>query len=526
VANNDGSGMSLSDALGVVRRSVWLIICVALVAAVGAYVFSRMQTPMYAASAQLLYEQAIDPTLSGSGQTYTDPNAQQLRVEAAATVITGPDVSSRVAKVVGSKSEPPYSVSATATAAAGSTSTYSTGVLITVTSPSAEWSYKLANAYANQFIQSRQESQRDAYSQAADIVKQQLSDYSTPDQKASSEYVILQQRLRNLQLSAATATGDFVVVVPATVPSAPYAPKPVRSAAMALVVGLIAATGIAFLRDRLDTRVRDYGEVRQILDLPVIGRVPTIAPESLKRGPLVILTEGDGAAANALRLVRSNLEFVNLGDENSTLMVASALKGEGKSVLIANLAVSLALSGKRVLLVDGDLRRPQVHRLLNLRNAVGLSSVIAGKDKLANALQTFEPVMPRVTVNAGASSRAAAGQQNEAAPLAVLTAGPLPPNPGEMVASQRFSGLMQSLRGMDFDMILLDSPAFLAVGDASAMAASCDGIVLVVNLKHTRRPVLDEAREFLSPMPSRKLGFITVGDKTTHDEAYLYYAEH
>ncbi len=133
--------------------------------------------------------------------------------------------------------------------------------------------------------------------------------------------------------------------------------------------------------------------------MPVIGRIAKIPVEALAKGQLVVLSEADGRAAESIRVLRSNLQFASLGEDNRVLMVMSAQKGEGKSLLTANLAASLALAGKKVVLVDADLRRPRVHSVFGVRNTHGVSSVIAGFCSLDDALQTYDLESPRaVTV--------------------------------------------------------------------------------------------------------------------------------
>ena len=173
--------------------------------------------------------------------------------------------------------------------------------------------------------------------------------------------MLLTERLRDLEILSATATGNFTLAVPAHPPGAPYAPRPRRSAAVGAVLGLVFGAGLASLREKLDTRLHSHREVREIMGLPVIGRVATIPDQALAKGPLVVVSDAAGRAAESIRVLRSNLQFVALGEETRVLTVMSAQKGEGKSLLTANLAVSLALAGKKVVLVDADLR-PNFHR--------------------------------------------------------------------------------------------------------------------------------------------------------------------
>ena len=167
---------------------------------------------------------------------------------------------------------------------------------------------------------------------------------------------MLSEYLRDLDILSATATGNFEFAIPAT-----HALRPVRAAAHAVgdhgrpSSGFVLGVGYALLREKLDTRLRSYREVGELMGLPVVGRIPVIPQASMEKGPLVVVTEAEGRAAESLRALRGNIEFVSLGAENRILMVVSAQKGEGKSLVIANLATSLALSGKKVVL---GRRRP------------------------------------------------------------------------------------------------------------------------------------------------------------------------
>ena len=374
------------------RRHLWLIIAIPVLAAVGAYFYAHFQTPMYSATAQIVYQPAIDPSNPSATQALIDPSSQQLQVESATTMITGPAIAKLVADSAGvSATTPAFSMSATPTspASSGAGTTYTNGVAISVSSADPEWAAKLANAFATKFISWRADSQRTALTEAADAVKAQLSEFTTPDQQASSEYASCAavpgsageggDRHRGLHRRRAGVTSYRAI----------RAEPAERSAVLAFAVGVIVAVGVAYLRDRLDTKLRGSREVSDLFE-PVGRRPdPAISESVLTRGKLVVLDDRDGRAADAFRLLQTNLEFASMGDEYRTLMITSAVQGEGKSLTIANLAMSLSRSGKSVLLIDADLRRPQMHRIFDMPNAVGVSSVIAGKASLEDALQDF-----------------------------------------------------------------------------------------------------------------------------------------
>ena len=528
MAQSDNQGIDVREYLRIVRRHLVLIVVVMLALGAAAYFYSNSKPSIYEASAQLLYEPDLDvsdPT-SGTGNSNDFLQAQQL--QSATLMISSPVIDSRVASALGNREAwPSYSVWAGARSADIESDASPNVLVVTASSQIASWSAKLANAYAKEFVAWRIQREQQRIDGAITVIQSTLDDFDTDAERATSDYVILTERLRDLEILRETTTGNFSVVVPASTPTTPVSPQPVRSAAMGAAAGLILGLILAFLREKLDTRLRSHREISEIMGLPIVGRVPEIPKEALASGPLVVVGDAEGRAAEAVRLLRSNLEFAALGDEHHVLMVVSAQKGEGKSILTANLAASMALAGKRIVLVDADLRRPHVHRFFNVANRVGVSSIVAGQTSLDDALQTYDVLKTvRTPGGNGKGPQSLAASYDTSAQLTLLTAGPVPPNPGEMVASRRFSDLVAEIAAMPFDYVLIDSPAFLSVGDASALAACVDGIFFLVNMKMTDRPMLEEARDFLDPLPARKLGVITTFDKAGPDERYHYYGKY
>ena len=525
MATDEPTGIDFRHYLAVLRRHILVILILTLALGVGGYAYAASQTPMYEASAALLYAPQLDVTdpMSGSGGSSLD---QELQMQSAVTIIGGPELADRVNAQL-PPSTAPYTVTATIGASdVESSSTIGNVLTIAVTSADPEVAADVANLYAEEFVDWRVEKERARISNAEEVITQKLTEFQTEAQRASTDFFILSKSLRDLEILSSTATGSFDPAVPATVPQDPYAPQPVRSAIMAGVFGLLLGAGYAVLREKLDTRVRNHREIGEMMDLPVVGRIPVIPQVSMQKGPLVVVSEAEGRAAESLRALRGNIEFVSLGSENRILMVVSAQKGEGKSLVVANLATSLALSGKKVVLVDADLRRPRIHALFSLRNTKGVSSVVAGLATLEDSLQSVTPLSTTKVWMSGNGDRPKPAEDNygDEARLWLLTSGPIPPNPGEMVASKRFKDLMTSLAAMSFDYILLDSPAFMSVGDATALSTSVDGVLLLVNMNKTRRPILEEARDFLALLPAPRLGVITVADHGAGDERYHYYS--
>jgi Mrp family chromosome partitioning ATPase len=404
--------------------------------------------------------------------------------------------------------------------AAGGTA-YSSVVAIKGDSSDAELAAVTANSYAAAFIQMREDEQRARIGAAIAAVQTSLTGMTTKTQKASSDYILLQQRLHDLQILKATADGGFRVIVPAGVPDTPYAPKPLRSAAIGLALGLFVGLGLAFLLELLDTSVRTDTDVAELLRQPILARIPRISRKLLDQSALVTITEPDGTSAEAFRMLRTNLTFMNVDDEMRSVVLTSCLQGEGKSVTVANLAVTMALGGKKVIVVDADLRRPRMHKYFGIGNERGVSTVVTGQTELSDSLVVV-PVLPQAGGNGLAFADWGAGSDAKSR-LYVLPSGPLTPNPGEIVSSKRLAGVIEALAAQA-DIVLVDSPAMLAVGDTPALADKVDGLLFLVEPDVVRKHTLSQAREQLDKLPCRLLGVIVARRKAgSHYYAARYY---
>jgi Mrp family chromosome partitioning ATPase len=211
-------------------------------------------------------------------------------------------------------------------------------------------------------------------------------------------------------------------------------------------------------------------------------------------------------------MLRTNLSFMNVDGQLRSILLTSCLQGEGKSVTLANLAVTLALGGKKVIVVDADLRRPRMHSYFGLANVQGVSTVVTGQSQLVDSLQAV-PVVPAPSGN-GAGPLQWADVSGSPSHLYVLTSGPQTPNPGEIVSSARMGSLITDL-AEKADIVLVDSPAMLPVGDTAALADKVDGLLFLVEPDVVGRRQLAQAREQLDRLPSRQLGIIVARRK--HD---------
>jgi polysaccharide biosynthesis transport protein len=525
--SDDSEGLSLRDALRVVARWKWLIIGLTLGLGIVAFGYSSLQPKQYTATTSLKYEQQVN-VADPLGTSYVSPITVDQELASVSSQLSDPALKAQVARSVGLPAADPQLAPTTVAVANSSV------VTISATAKTPAHAAAIANGYAAAFIDTARRAAQKQLGVAETVVRQKLKSYTSAASQRSTAYVLLTQQLQDLEIAAATATGNYTVVSPAVPPTAPSSPHPKRTAAIGLAAGLLLGIALAFLLEQLNTSLRSHREVSEILDLPVVGRVPRIEKNAMAADPLAVVHDPGGSAAEALRLLRSNLDYLNVDGTLSSVLVTSCIRGEGKSVTVCNLAATLALGGKDVVVVDGDLRRPRVHTYFGLPNAAGLSTVVSRKTTLAEALQTYE--LPLSDWQAGGNGAQASGNgrkpgSNGSQPanvdrrgsLRVLTSGPLPPNPGELIASETFGQTIAELVAQS-DIVLVDTPAFIPVSDAAAIAPRVDGVFMLVNMDGTTRPMLTEAKEFLAQLPARKLGVIVVREKTARHDYYRYHS--
>ena len=341
-----------------------------------------------------------------------------------------------------------------------------------------------------------------------------------------SKLVDREQELRTLE---ALQTANASLLRPAT-SAVQVQPKPVRNAILGLMLGLMLGIGIAFARDALDTRIRSAAELADRLRLPLLARLPAPRKKLRATNTLVMMADPRGHQSEAFRMLRSNLEFVNLDRGAKTILVTSALEGEGKSTTVSNLAVALARAGTRVALVDLDLRRPTLGDFFGIGSRqAGVTNVVLGQVALDQALvEVFH-----ATAGAGVdyiqlnrtNGHGDQAVEAEEGVLAILMAGQLPSDAGELMSSPRLQRLLGEL-SEQFDMVLIDTPPLLSVGDAMALSTHVDGMVVVTRLETLKRPVLEELSRALETCPTVKLGFVVTGAESEpgyEHTGYQYY---
>src|SRR5829696_3144910 len=285
------------------------------------------------------------------------------------------------------------------------------------------------------------------------------------------------------------------VIEPAALPTAASRARPVR-VGLGLVVGLVVGILAAFLWDRIDTRLRGPGELAERLGRPILGQIPRLRRRRRRGASLAMVDQPESAAADAYRRLRARLTEVTGRLELTSIMVVSPGHGEGKSTTAANLAVAVAESGRGVLLVSADLRRPRIHELFGLPNKSGLSDILL--DGLPETTGESWPTDDR---------RGTVPELWSAAPhLWILASGPSPQHPSTLLDSMTMRQFLKE-QGELFDLILLDCPPALAP-DSLALASLVDGVLLVADAKQTNRSAVSAVRDELDHLGDKLIGSV------------------
>ncbi|MET0990536.1 MAG: polysaccharide biosynthesis tyrosine autokinase [Glaciihabitans sp.] len=304
------------------------------------------------------------------------------------------------------------------------------------------------------------------------------------------------QKIETPDIAGATSPVMLTMIQEAQVPTLPDSPKVALNIALGALLGLAGGIAAAVLREVLDNRVRSERDVEMITSAPIIGAI-AFDPKAQQR-PLIVHADPRSPRAESFRTLRTNLSFLEIGARGRTFVITSSVQSEGKSTTGANLAISLADSGARVLLVDADLRRPKIGEYMGIEGGVGLTDVLIGRAELLDVVQPW-----------GKSK------------LFVLPAGKIPPNPSELLGSKAMSDLI-ALFEREFDAVIFDAPPLLPVTDAAILAKGLGGAIVVVAAGRTHKNQLLGAVTALEKVGAAISGVILTMVPTRGPDSYGY----
>lgn len=453
---DEPEGLTLADYLRILRRN-WLLITIATVlGTVGAGVFSVLSTPQYQASTQLYV------SVQASGDDASISNLTQGGTYARQAVLSYVDVieSASVLDEVIEDLDLGMTTNELRGMVSASSPTNSVLIDVDVTGPDPEQAAAIANAVGASFSDL-----------VTDVLEKPRGGGLSPVQISTTEE--------------------------AAVPEVPVSPNTTRNLALGLALGLMTGVGLAVLRTALDTRVTSVRDIHQLTDVPVLGGI--VHDPKTPKHPLITHTNPRSVAAEEFRALRTNLQFVNVDGAARTFVVTSSVPNEGKTTVATNLAISLAQSGASVALVDADMRKPSVARVMGVDGEVGLSSLLVGMVELEDVLHRW-------------------GKGGE---FFVLPAGRIPPNPSELLGSEEMERVL-ALLNEHFDYVILDTPPVLAVTDAAVLSRITGGTIVVTGVGLARKNEVAAALETIGGIANRLSGIVVNRVPGKGPDAYHY----
>jgi polysaccharide biosynthesis transport protein len=526
---------TLADYVAILRRRKWFILGAPVLAVLAGLVVSASESSVYHANAQVLVNRTsvVSAITNVSDPAIGDP-IRFLSTEA--SIARASELARRVVDAAGVPGMTPSLLLASSSVHPRKDADI-LDVGVDASTPSV--AIRLANTYAAEFTLYKTQLDTTRINEAlaslksrTDALRARGIDPGTP------AYATLLQYQGQLETVGKLLANNTKVLEQAA--SAPkIRPRPKRDALLSLLLGGILGVGLALLAEGLDRRVRSEEEIEQALGLPLLARAAKPPRRIRKADQLVMLAEPTGPPAEAFRKLRTNIEFLNLDQGARTIMVTSAAPREGKSTTIANLAVALARAGRRVVLVDLDLRRPYLHRFFDLTSGPGFTDVAVGRSKLTEVMRPIalisDPILPlrrnkKVRRKKGRDDRRQVSQAKTAnsngrsqvgGVLNFLPAGTLPPAPGEFLDSDRVDTILSQL-GEGFDFVLVDAPPLLAFGDTFTLSGKVDALFVVARLGYVQRMLLQELARQLQSSPAKPIGFVVTGAPSTGAYAYGY----
>ncbi|MFG2108111.1 polysaccharide biosynthesis tyrosine autokinase [Micromonospora chersina] len=444
------SMMDITQYLRALRAQWLLVVLMTAVGGAAAGAYSWVQTPMYQADVQLFV--SISDRDAGAADLNQGGTFAQQRVKSYVDIVNSPTVTNEVVQSL----QLPYTADELAEAITADSPLNTVLLNISVTDPSPQMARDIANAVASQ-------------------VSRFIVELETPTGGKASPV-------------KATITKS------ASLPTAPVSPKTSLNLALGVLAGLAAGVGLAVLRHTLDKTIRGRREAALVADAAVVGE---IGDDPKMKVQALIADDPTGLRAEEFRRLRTNIRFFSIDGRIGSLVVTGSVPSEGKSTVAANMAIALAQSGERVVLMDGDLRKPMIATLFGLPGGVGLTSVLIGDVPIEAAMHHWRRELP----------------------LYVVTSGPTPPNPSELLGTRRLADLVAGLVASGMTVIF-DSPPLLPVTDAAVLARATDGALVVTRVGSTKTDELETSIEALRNVDARILGVVANRVKRKKKDGY------
>jgi receptor protein-tyrosine kinase len=509
---------TLRDYLRVVREQRVVLVLVVLAFVGAAVVISVRQANVYQARASLSFKnETEDFSDIGAGAPSTQTPEQRAAISA--KQIKSLTIAYRAQELM-KTSVPAAALLRKVTIQPEARTNF---VDVTVKSTDAKFASDLANAFATAAIRVTNERARLHYKRVARDVRRTNDALSRRPVNSYSRAANIDRiaRLENLSRFATPAE----LAVRADQPTNPISPKPIRNTILGVLVGLTFALLIAFIRDALDRRFKSVREIRDELKLPLVGH---IRDDMLGRSMVTVNGRAglDGTELEAFRIMRTNVDFLDVDRNLSPIIVTSALPEEGKSTVAGALAAAYATAGKLTLLLECDLRRPVFAARLGLKPKPGLSDYLAGEATPEQILQPLRLDSPGTGGQAKGDKEKGKGKLekgNQAATLMCIVAGTATPQPAELLGSERFKAFLDQVSSV-YDAVIIDSTPLLSVVDTLELIPNVGGVIVCVRASRTTRDQARAAKAALEHFPVRPAGIVVTGVRAGDEADYGYYS--
>ena len=503
----------------------WLIVLCILLAAISAYVTSSLSIPIYQASSTLLIDQASNP-VSNMNDLLTSERIARTYAE----LMQRKKLLARVAESFGID---PLTLEDSLTDISVTPVRDTQLVKVQVEAISPELAAAVADTLPNVFIEEINSIQTQEFDESKVRLEEQLRTIDgqieltqvaldefgssrTAEEELryaqlrdelaqyQSSYTSVLSRYEDLRLTELQSTDSITIVDEAEIPEEPIRPRVLINTLLAAIVGAMLALGVIFLVEYLDDRIKTPQDLYAVIDAPLLGAIASLPGKRRNKKhatpeqSLIVAHQPRHPVAESYRRLRTNLRFSSVNEPLRILLVTSAAPSEGKTTTAANLAIAVAQAGHKVIIVDADLRKPQLHKLFELGKSPGLTDALLSEAGVGFFVRDTQ--IPN---------------------LRIITSGSIPPNPAELLGSQPMQRLLKALQ-QEADLVIVDAPPLLAVTDAQVLVNHVQGVLLVVNAGSTSRAMLSSAAAALMQVEARVLG-VVLNQLVRSPRSYYYY---
>jgi succinoglycan biosynthesis transport protein ExoP len=496
-ARQEGAGAAMRTFLRVVRRRLPIVLVCTLLVPLATLAWSLHQEKQYESTAVLLFRNAkLDQSLTGSA--FFSSTEAARAAETNVKLVSLRTVAERTAARLGAPGVSSGSVSESVEVSLEGESDVAK---VSATTSDPDLAARMANTFAREYIHLRRDADRRALLDAQALVEHQLSQL-TIGQRRGEAGQALSRQAQELGLVASLQTGNAELVQRAAPSDAPVSPRPLRNTAVGLILGLLLGVGLSLLVEQFDTRIKDEAGIEDAYGLPTLASVPHSGKVSQPQSSDPI---GLGSpAAESFRMLHANLRYFNVGRKIDSLLVTSATPEEGKTTIAWGLSVTEAFSGTSVLLIEGDLRQPTLAARIGHSTESGLSLVLSGAKSFDESVGPVE-------------------LEGDPVPnLHLLPAGPVPPNPAELLESQEMTDLLSEARS-NYDLVVLDTPP-IVVADSIPLMSQVSGVLIVARLRFSRSDSCRDLRELLDNLNALPFGTVANDAPPTRVGYYMPYA--